>query len=115
MVLTDVFLARLRARGKDFSVTLDRDDRRLEDESMGGAFMIFLVSLRQLIILFLSSGNLSQDWSYLLLLSFSNWCALSVRRVIASQFHGLALDRGWFHAMRILSLVGPPIWSSSYF
>lgn len=64
MLLTDVFLPRLRRYGRDFSVIVDRDGGFLEDEPMEGDFMIFLVSLRHFTICFWSCGMLSQEMSY---------------------------------------------------
>lgn len=64
MLLTNIFLARLRRRGRDFSATTDRDGGLLEAEVMEDDFMMFLVSLRHFTICFWSSGILSQELSY---------------------------------------------------
>ena len=74
MQLTDCLLARLRA------VAFLAGPPELE-------VMIAFVSLRQAIICLISSGNSSQDLSYLISLALSNCCAFSARKVIASIFH----------------------------
>ena len=104
ITLTDTFLARLRWR----AATASAGNGLWED-----GFIIVLVSLRDVVICFISSVNFSQDLLYLVAPVSRDCCAFSARRVIASKFH--ADDRDWFHAMRISALFGPPIWSSSYF
>ncbi len=85
------------------------------DEDVEDGSMIFFVSLRQATICFISSGIVSQEAAYLVSLVWSDRRAFSARIVIASQFHGLLDDRGWYHAMIILSMFGPPSLSSLYF
>ena len=104
ITLTNTFLAHLC-----WCAAIASADNRLWEDG----FIIVLVSQRDVVICFISSVNFSQDLLYLVAPVSRDCCPFSARRFIASKFH--ADDRDWFHAMGILALFGPPIWSSSYF